>query len=87
MRKKRWNFDVGQSTTLPGGTVDPIRRLQALGIHAGQSRPRPELVLVSSVVMMVGLVVSMLVRRRRLWVRLAPDNSGGGDSQVYDVPS
>jgi cytochrome c biogenesis protein len=41
--------------------------------------PAQNWVLVSSVVMVVGLVVSMLVRRRRLWVRLAPDNSGGGD--------
>jgi cytochrome c biogenesis protein len=52
-------------------------------------------VLISAITMMAGLVVSLLVRRRRVWVRLTPstastvnvelgglartDNSGWGD--------
>ena len=80
VRKASVNLDVGQSTTLPGGTVirfDGYKRWVSMQVSHD---PAQNWVLVSSVVMMVGLVVSMLVRRRRLWVRLAPDNSGGGDS-------
>jgi cytochrome c biogenesis protein len=33
-------------------------------------------VLISAITMMAGLVVSLLVRRRRVWVRLTPSTAG-----------
>ncbi|HZC92167.1 MAG TPA: cytochrome c biogenesis protein ResB, partial [Mycobacterium sp.] len=39
-------------------------------------------VLVSAIAMMAGLVVSLLVRRRRIWVRLLPGPPGTVNVQV-----
>ncbi len=40
VRKASVNLDVGQSTTLPGGTVIRFDGYKHSGYHAGQSRPR-----------------------------------------------
>ena len=89
VRKASVNLDVGQSTTLPDGTVvsfDGYKRWASVQVSHD---PAQNWVLVSAIVMMVGLLVSMLVRRRRIWVRLvaaAPDGSSASpDSSLSSV--
>ena len=91
----RVNLDAGQDTRLEDGTVVrfdgavPFVNLQV------SHDPAQIWVLVFSMTMMAGLLVSLIVRRRRVWVRLSPgpagtvnvelgglartDNSGWGD--------
>jgi cytochrome c biogenesis protein len=91
----RVNLKAGQDTRLEDGTVVrfdgavPFVNLQV------SHDPAQIWVLVFSMTMMGGLLVSLVVRRRRVWVRLAPgaagtvnvelgglartDNSGWGD--------
>ncbi|MFB1295881.1 cytochrome c biogenesis protein ResB [Mycobacterium sp. pW049] len=91
----RVNLDAGQDTRLEDGTVVrfdgavPFVNLQV------SHDPAQIWVLVFSMTMMGGLLVSLIVRRRRVWVRLSPgpagtvnvelgglartDNSGWGD--------
>jgi cytochrome c biogenesis protein len=91
----RINLRAGQDTRLPDGTVvrfdgaAPFVNLQV------SHDPAQVWVLVFAMTMMAGLLVSLIVRRRRVWVRLTPgaagtvnvelgglartDNSGWGD--------
>ncbi|MBX7435046.1 cytochrome c biogenesis protein ResB [Mycobacterium sp. Y57] len=91
----RVNLKAGQDTRLPDGTVvrfdgaTPFVNLQV------SHDPAQVWVLVFAMAMMAGLLVSLIVRRRRVWLRLAPgaagtvnvelgglartDNSGWGD--------
>ncbi|MBB2989480.1 cytochrome c biogenesis protein [Mycolicibacterium iranicum] len=91
----RVNLKAGEDTRLEDGTVvrfdgaTPFVNLQV------SHDPAQIWVLVFSMTMMAGLLVSLIVRRRRVWVRLAPgpagtvnvelgglartDNSGWGD--------
>jgi cytochrome c biogenesis protein len=91
----RVNLNAGQDTRLDDGTVVrfdgavPFVNLQV------SHDPAQIWVLVFSMTMMAGLLVSLIVRRRRVWVRLSPgpagtvnvelgglartDNSGWGD--------
>lgn len=91
----RVNLNAGQDTRLEDGTVVrfdgavPFVNLQV------SHDPAQIWVLVFSMTMMAGLLVSLIVRRRRVWVRLSPgpagtvnvelgglartDNSGWGD--------
>ncbi|MCH9721511.1 MAG: cytochrome c biogenesis protein ResB [Actinomycetia bacterium] len=72
---ERVNLDVGQESRLDDGTVvrfdgaTPFVNLQV------SHDPGQLWVLVSSMTMMAGLMVSLIVRRRRVWVRITP--SGG----------
>jgi cytochrome c biogenesis protein len=94
-RVARVNLKAGQDTRLPDGTVvrfdgaKPFVNLQV------SHDPAQVWVLVFAMTMMAGLLVSLIVRRRRIWVRLTPgpagtvnvelgglartDNSGWGD--------
>ncbi|MFT3661148.1 MAG: cytochrome c biogenesis protein ResB [Gordonia sp. (in: high G+C Gram-positive bacteria)] len=79
-RQASVNLDVGQSTRLPDGTVvsfDGFKRWASVQVSHD---PAQTWVLVSAVVMMAGLVVSMLVRRRRIRVRLVPAKTDGNAS-------
>ncbi|AFM15457.1 ResB protein required for cytochrome c biosynthesis [Mycolicibacterium chubuense NBB4] len=91
----RVNLRAGQDTRLPDGTIVrfdgavPFVNLQV------SHDPAQVWVLVFAMTMMAGLLVSLIVRRRRVWVRLTPgpagtvnvelgglartDNSGWGD--------
>ncbi|TDH55164.1 cytochrome c biogenesis protein [Mycobacterium eburneum] len=92
---KRTNLTAGQQVTLDDGTVVrfdgavPFINLQV------SHDPGQLWVLVSAMTMMAGLLVSLVVRRRRVWARITPatpgtvnvelgglartDNSGWGD--------
>jgi cytochrome c biogenesis protein len=94
-KKARVNLRAGEQTRLDDGTVvrfdgaTPFINLQV------SHDPAQVWVLVFALTMMAGLLVSLVVRRRRIWVRLTPagpgtvsvelgglartDNSGWGD--------
>lgn len=94
-KQVRVNLKSGQTTRLNDGTV--VRFDGAVPfINVQVSHDPAQLwVLVSALAMMAGLVVSLIVRRRRVWIRVSPaapgtvnvelgglartDNSGWGD--------
>jgi cytochrome c biogenesis protein len=84
---KRVNLDVGQEARLDDGTVvrfdgaTPFVNLQV------SHDPGQLWVLVSSMTMMAGLMVSLIVRRRRVWARIT--GTGGqerSDSGINSGP-
>ena len=65
------NLSIGQSMTLPDGTVirfDGYREWANLQVSHDPTQTR---LLVAAILMVVGLLGSLAVRRRRLWVRIA----------------
>ncbi|MFN8074922.1 MAG: cytochrome c biogenesis protein ResB [Kineosporiaceae bacterium] len=67
----------GESATLPDGagtlTFDGVRRYAAFDIHHDPSKLPA---LISAGAALLGLVLSLYVRRRRVWVRVRRDGSG-----------
>ncbi|GED99674.1 cytochrome c biogenesis protein [Gordonia spumicola] len=73
VRKASVNLDVGQDTVLDDGTrvrFDGYKRWVSVQVSHD---PAQNGVLISAVVMVLGLVTSLLIRRRRIWARLVPD--------------
>ncbi|MDT0222630.1 cytochrome c biogenesis protein ResB [Gordonia sp. AC31] len=71
-RQAQVNLAVGQSHTLADGTTvtfDGYERWVSVQVSHD---PAQIWVLVSSIVMLGGLLVSLLIRRRRIWARLVP---------------
>lgn len=68
----------GQTYTLPGGqgtiTFDGVERFAGISIRTD---PGKELTLVSSLVALLGLILSLTIRRRRVFVRVAPADDEG----------
>jgi cytochrome c biogenesis protein len=68
---------VGETVTLPGGagsiTYTGYREWVSLSVNHDPGRGPA---LVSAVIAIIGLVVSFLVRRRRVWVRATPATGG-----------
>jgi cytochrome c biogenesis protein len=94
-KKARVNLRVGQETRLDDGTVVRFdNAVPFINLQVSHD-PAQVWVLVFALTMMGGLLVSLVVRRRRVWVRLTPaapgtvsvelgglartDNSGWGD--------
>jgi cytochrome c biogenesis protein len=75
-KKARVNLKAGQQTRLDDGTI--VRFDGAVPfINVQVSHDPAQLwVLVFALTMMAGLLVSLVVRRRRVWVRLTPDGPG-----------
>jgi len=75
-KEARVNLAEGESTRLADGTVirfdsaEPFINLQV------SHDPAQVWVLVWSMTMMAGLLVSLVVRRRRVWVRITPTGAG-----------
>ncbi|WGX99504.1 cytochrome c biogenesis protein ResB [Nocardioides sp. L-11A] len=71
-------LSVGETMTLPDGqgslTFDGVSRFANFQIAYD---PGKEIALVAAVLVLVGLTLSLLVRRRRLWVRVTPTPAGG----------
>ena len=73
---KRTNLALGEQVRLDDGTIvrfdgaTPFVNLQV------SHDPGQVWVLVSAMAMMAGLVVSLIVRRRRVWARISPDGPG-----------
>ncbi|MFT4087350.1 MAG: cytochrome c biogenesis protein ResB [Gordonia sp. (in: high G+C Gram-positive bacteria)] len=79
------NLRAGESTTLPDKTVvtfDGYQRWVSLQVSHD---PAQDGTLISAVVMLGGLVVSLVVRRRRLWARLVPVDADGQRRTVVEV--
>jgi cytochrome c biogenesis protein len=67
----------GETWTLDdGSTLEFVGTRQWAGLRVDND-PGQDAVLVASVLMMLGLIGSLTIRRRRLWVRLAPAATGG----------
>ena len=95
VKQARVNLRTGESTTLDDGTVVRFDGAVPFVNVQVSHDPAQVWVLVWSMSMMAGLVVSLIVRRRRIWVRMSPaapgtvsvelgglartDNSGWGD--------
>jgi cytochrome c biogenesis protein len=94
-KKARVNLKAGQETRLDDGTIVRFDgAVPFINVQVSHD-PAQIWVLVFAVSMMAGLIVSLVVRRRRVWVRLTPtgpgtvsvelgglartDNSGWGD--------
>lgn len=69
----------GQSFELPGGrgsiSFDSVARFAGLSVRTD---PGKEITLVSALATLLGLVASLLVRRRRVFVRVRADGGGSG---------
>lgn len=73
----------GQTVTLPDGlgsiTLDRVERWAGLSTRYDPARP---LALASSLACLVGLLGSLLIKRRRVFVRVAPRPDGGSAVQI-----
>jgi cytochrome c biogenesis protein len=95
IKKARVNLRAGQDTRLDDGTIVRFDGAVPFVNVQVSHDPAQKWVLVFALTMMAGLLVSLVVRRRRVWVRLTPagpgtvsvemgglartDNSGWGD--------
>lgn len=72
----------GESWTLPDGQTVTFDGYVEFASFAVARDPGKEVALVASIAAMAGLALSLLVRRRRVWVRVAP---GAAGTTVVDV--
>jgi len=74
---KALELSIGQSVALPGGlgsvSLDAVPRYASLEIH---SDPSQGWVLLFAVLAVAGLLSSLLIPRRRVWVKARPDGEG-----------
>ena len=76
------NLSPGQSLTLADGTsVRFDGYIQWASLQVSRD-PGQEVVLVAAGLMVLGLILSLRVRRRRLWLRLTPAGSAGGTDRT-----
>ena len=77
---------VGETMRLPGGqgslTFDRVARFANFQIARD---PGKEVVLVAAIMLLAGLTASLMIRRRRIWVRVVP-GSGGRELEVATLP-
>ena len=79
---KQANLMLGQTTTLPDGTTvrfDSVQRWVSLLVTHD---PTQDYVLVFAVALLVGLVTSLVIKRRRIWVRVTPAGDGEPDGRT-----
>ncbi len=77
-KEARVNLRPGESTTLPNGTKVTFDGAQEFVNLQVSHDPAQQWVLVSAVAMMAGLLVSLLVKRRRIWIRVYPEPDPAG---------
>lgn len=81
-RVARENLAVSQSITLDDGTkvsFDGVGQWVSLQVSHD---PTQVYVLVFAIVMLLGLGASLLIKRRRVWIRVSPADSGEGGTVV-----
>jgi cytochrome c biogenesis protein len=66
------NLALGQSMTLPDGTVIRFDGYKEWANLQVSHDPSQTALLIASILMVAGLLGSLAIRRRRLWVRVAP---------------
>ncbi|MEV4128314.1 cytochrome c biogenesis protein ResB [Nocardia sp. NPDC049707] len=77
-KEARVNLRPGESTTLPNGTKVTFDGAQEFVNLQVSHDPAQQWVLVSALAMMAGLLVSLLVKRRRIWIRAYPADDEAG---------
>lgn len=77
VKQTRVNLRPGESSTLADGTKVTFDGAKQYANLQVSHDPAQLWVLVCAVTMMAGLLVSLLVKRRRIWLRAYPENSGG----------
>ncbi|MGW4767865.1 cytochrome c biogenesis protein ResB [Nocardia sp. NPDC004278] len=78
-KEARVNLRPGESTTLPNGTKVTFDGAQEFVNLQVSHDPAQQWVLVSALAMMAGLLVSLLVKRRRIWIRCYPADDEAGN--------
>jgi cytochrome c biogenesis protein len=73
---KRINLTLGQDVRLDDGTVVRFDKATSFVNLQVSHDPAQVWVLVSAMTMMAGLLVSLIVRRRRVWARITPGGPG-----------
>ncbi|MBM7365969.1 cytochrome c biogenesis protein ResB [Gordonia hydrophobica] len=84
-QKASVNLAVGADTTLPDGTrvrFDGFQRWVSIQVSHD---PMQTGVLISAIVMVLGLVTSLMIKRRRIWARLVPVADSGERRTVVEV--
>ncbi len=87
VRKARANLAVGESVTLPDGSTvrfDGVKEWVSLQVSHD---PAQGWVLASAIAMLIGLVGSLVVKRRRVWARctVAPGDAEGQRRTVVEL--
>lgn len=82
VKEARVNLYPGESTTLSDGTVVRFDGATDFVNLQVSHDPAQQWVLVFAITMMAGLLVSLLVKRRRVWVRAYPEPSGSDTVSV-----
>ncbi|WP_063045374.1 cytochrome c biogenesis protein ResB [Nocardia pseudovaccinii] len=77
-KEARVNLRPGESSTLPNGTKVTFDGAQEFVNLQVSHDPAQQWVLVSALAMMAGLLVSLLVKRRRIWIRGYPADDEAG---------
>ncbi|MBF6342339.1 cytochrome c biogenesis protein ResB [Nocardia cyriacigeorgica] len=77
-KETRVNLRPGESATLSNGTVVTFDGAEEFVNLQVSHDPAQQWVLVSAVTMMAGLLVSLLVSRRRIWLRVYPADAEAG---------
>ncbi|QBJ95703.1 cytochrome c biogenesis protein ResB [Rhodococcus sp. ABRD24] len=82
VKQERVNLFPGESKTLADGTqVRFDGAVDFVNLQVSHD-PAQQWVLVSSLFMMGGLLVSLVIKRRRIWVRIYPVNGPGKDADT-----
>ncbi|MEU6585228.1 cytochrome c biogenesis protein ResB [Nocardia sp. NPDC046763] len=78
VKEQRVNLKPGESATLSDGTKVTFDGAEEFVNLQVSHDPAQQWVLVSALTMMAGLLVSLLVKRRRIWLRVYPDTETDG---------
>lgn len=81
VKQDRVNLRPGESTTLADGTTVRFDGAEEFAYLQVSHDPAQNWVLVFAITMMGGLLASLVIKRRRIWVRLRP-RGGGTDVEL-----
>lgn len=70
------NLEIGQSMTLPDGSTVRFDGYKQWATLQVSHDPTQYGLLIAAVLMVLGLLGSLAIRRRRVWVRITPDDTG-----------
>lgn len=76
VKQARVNLRPGESTTLSDGTAVRFDGAEEFAYLQVSHDPAQNWVLVFAITMMGGLLASLVIKRRRIWVRLSPVDGG-----------
>lgn len=91
IQKDQVNLTPGQTATIDDGTRVSFDGFQPWVSLQVSHDPAQQYVLISAIAMLLGLLVSLLIKRRRVWARLTPsqgpsdDGTGGKRHTVVEM--